>query len=121
MLTDEAITRLQEAPILWMATVRPDGRPHLVPVWFVFADGKLSACIDPRSVKGRNLLANPRVSVALEEGKHPIICEGLAEFLVKPWPVSVIQAFTAKFDWDIGTDDQYTALVQITPVKWMMW
>jgi len=121
MLTDEAIKRLQEAPILWMATVRADGRPHLVPVWFVFADDKVYSCISPGSVKGRNLVAHPQISVALEEGKHPIICEGRAEFLVKPWPEAVVQAFLAKYDWDISTDEQYSALVQVTPVKWMMW
>ncbi|RPJ50767.1 MAG: pyridoxamine 5'-phosphate oxidase [Acidobacteria bacterium] len=121
MLTDEAIARLEEARILWMATVRPDGRPHLVPVWFVFADGRLYCCIEPTSVKARNLLASPQASVALEEGKHPIIGEGRAEFLIKPWPVAVVEAFTSKYEWDIATDEQYTALIQITPVKWMMW
>jgi len=121
MLTDEAIKRLQEAPIVWMATVRPDGRPHLVPVWFAFADDKIYCCIEPGSVKGKNLLANPQTSVALEEGKHPIICEGQADFLAQPWPAPVVRAFVSKYDWDISKDEQYTALVQVSPVKWMMW
>jgi len=121
MLTDEAIKRLQDSQILWMATVRHDGRPHLVPVWFAFADGKLYCCIEPESVKGRNLVVNPRASVALEEGKHPIICEGRAAFLAKPWPGGVVETFASKYDWDISTDNQYTALVEVTPDKWMMW
>ncbi|MFB3902073.1 MAG: pyridoxamine 5'-phosphate oxidase family protein [Acidobacteriota bacterium] len=121
MLTDEAVKRLREAPILWIATVRPDGRPHLVPVWFVFADARVYCCIEPGSVKGRNLTANPQASLALEEGKHPIICEGRAAFLAKPWPPAVVRAFLSKYDWDIGTDEQYTALVEVTPTKWMMW
>ena len=25
---------LETEPVVWMATVRPDGRPHIVPVWF---------------------------------------------------------------------------------------
>jgi len=121
MLTDEAIKRLQEAPIVWMATVRPDGRPHLVPVWFAFADDKIYCCIEPGSVKGKNLLANPQTSVALEEGKHPIICQGRVDFLSQPWPAPVVRAFVSKYDWDISKDEQYTALVQVSPVKWMMW
>jgi len=36
MLTDTARQRLQSDANLWLATVRPDGRPHLAPVWFVF-------------------------------------------------------------------------------------
>ena len=31
--------RLRDEPIIWLSSVRPDGRPHLVPVWlryFIF-------------------------------------------------------------------------------------
>ena len=31
--------RLREEPIIWLTTVRPDGRPHTVPVWFLW-DGE---------------------------------------------------------------------------------
>src|SRR6266567_8780789 len=31
--------RLREEPIVWFTTVRPDGRPHTVPVWFLW-DGE---------------------------------------------------------------------------------
>ncbi|HXK58358.1 MAG TPA: pyridoxamine 5'-phosphate oxidase family protein [Acidobacteriota bacterium] len=121
LLPAEAVQRLQEAPIAWIATVRPNNRPHLVPVWFVFVDGKLYSCIEARSVKGRNLAANPHISMALEEGKHPIICEGRACFLQKPWPPTVIQAFLSKYEWDIDSEERYNALVQVTPDKWMKW
>ena len=33
-IDDAAAQRLATEPILWLATTRPDGRPHLVPVWF---------------------------------------------------------------------------------------
>src|SRR5256885_2571611 len=28
--------RLRHEPIIWLSSVRPDGRPHLVPVWFLW-------------------------------------------------------------------------------------
>jgi hypothetical protein len=38
-----------------------------------------------------------------------------------PWPGSVVAIFQAKYDWDITTDGQYDALVEVTPVKWLSW
>ncbi|RPI23043.1 MAG: pyridoxamine 5'-phosphate oxidase [Acidobacteria bacterium] len=120
-LSAQAVKRLQTEKIIWMATVRPGGRPHLVPVWFVLVEGRIYACIDPDSVKGRNLKENPNISVALEEGKHPLICEGQTGFPPKPWPAAVVGAFLSKYEWDISTDDRYSALIEVTPVKWMSW
>lgn len=33
--------RLEEARNYWLATVRPDGHPHVTPVWGVWLDGAL--------------------------------------------------------------------------------
>jgi predicted pyridoxine 5'-phosphate oxidase superfamily flavin-nucleotide-binding protein len=30
--------RLTAEPVIWLGTVRPDGRPHHVPIWFVWHD-----------------------------------------------------------------------------------
>ena len=60
--------RLQSEGNIWVTTVRPDGRPHLTPVWFVWHAGKAYICISPDSVKARNLSRNPRVALALENG-----------------------------------------------------
>jgi len=111
--------RLQEAPILWVATVRPDRRPHLVPVWFVVYRSRLYLCIEPGSVKARNLRANPRVAVSLEDGVKPVICEGRAELLPAPAPEPVRRRFLLKYDWDIARERRYTQAVKITPQKWL--
>jgi len=104
-----------------VATVRDDGRPHLVPVWFVYESGMLCLCIQPESVKARNLRRNPRMAVALEEGTHPLICEAEAELRGWPPPDSIAQAFLRKYDWDLGTEEVYTLLVEATPKKWLAW
>ncbi len=97
---------------MWFATVRPDGRPHLVPIWFVVEGERWYVCTSPGSVKARNLMVNPAVALALEDGDHPYVVEGQAR------PVaatdSVAQKFKAKYDWDITTDSQYTQLIEIT-------
>ncbi len=117
----EAVQRLQTEPNIWLTSVRPDGRPHLVPVWFAWLGGKLYICTDPRSVKARNIGANPHVALSLENGSHAVICEGTAAALVPPWPPEVAAAFKEKYDWDITTDEQYAELLEVIPDKWLAW
>ena len=106
---------------IWVATVRPDGRPHLVPVWFAWYGGKLYLCIERGSVKGRNLAANPRVSLALENGSQPLIIEGQAADVPQPWPAGVLAIFKHKYEWDIVKDGQYDQLLEIDPERWLNW
>lgn len=111
--------RLLREPNIWLASVRPDGRPHLVPIWFVWEGGQIFLCMQPESVKARNVAANPQVSLALESGSAPIVLEGAAAKVLAPWPPAVIAAFQAKYQWDIAADEEYGLLLAVTPVKWL--
>ena len=106
---------------IWFVSVRPDGRPHMTPIWFVYHDDKLFIGIDPDSVKSRNLKENPHVVMALEDGSHPLICEGTARIISSPLPKILLSAFKAKYDWDLTTEAQYDQVVEITPQKWLSW
>ena len=117
----QALARLESEANIWLATVRADGRPHLTPVWFAWHNEKVYACIEAGSVKAGNIRQNPRVSLALENGSQPVIGEGIAALVSPPWPEPVVAIFQAKYDWDITTDGQYDTLVEITPVKWLVW
>lgn len=118
---DKVLKRLETEANIWITCVRPDGRPHLTPVWFAWYEGNLYACIQSQSVKARNIRQNPHVSVALENGSQPLICEGTAVFLPPPWPDDVARIFQAKYDWDITSDGSYDRLLEVTPVKWLTW
>jgi PPOX class probable F420-dependent enzyme len=108
--------RLQTEQNLWLATVRPDGAPHLVPIWFVWVAGKIYLCTGADSVKVRNLMQNPHVSIALEDGAHPVVIEGQAQPIgVVPKPV--IAAFQKKYDWNISNDSEYNQVVEIEPKR----
>jgi len=117
----EAARRLAKAQTLWLATVRPTGSPHLVPVWFAWLEGCFFVCTAPESVKARNLDVNPRVVVALEDGVHPLICEGEGATVPRPWPPDVVSTFRSKYDWSIEDDAQYARLVQVRPTRWHAW
>ena len=120
-LSPEARQRLETEANIWISTVRPDGRPHLTPVWFVWHADKVYACIQGRSVKTNNLDQNPHAALALEDGSSVVICEGMIQFIEEPWPTSVADLFRAKYNWDITTDHDYNRLLEVTPVKWLIW
>jgi hypothetical protein len=109
---EAAAGRLEAARNTWLASIRPEGGPHLVPVWFVVDEGRWYICTAPGSVKARNLHANPRVALALEDGSHPYVVEGEAR-PVAPSP-GVITKFKAKYDWDITADAYYTQVFEVT-------
>jgi len=113
--------RLQTERNIWLATNRVDGRPHLVPVWFVWHEGHVYIGIQSNSVKARNLARNPKVSLALEDGVRVVICEGTAVIVPPPLDPQLNQLFQTKYDWNLATDDEYDLLIQITPDKWLTW
>jgi|WetSurMetagenome_2_1015567.scaffolds.fasta_scaffold245445_2 F420H(2)-dependent biliverdin reductase len=120
-LTSDLRHKLESAKVLWFTSVRPNGRPHLAPVWYVWLDEKIYIGTDPGSVKIRNLRANPNVVLALEDGTHPVICEGEARILPKPLPETLKSAFFQKYEWDLDADPQFNMVVETTPRKWLSW
>ena len=65
-----------------LATVRPDGRPHVAPVWFDLDGDTLVLSTGEDTVKGRNTRRDPRVSLCIDDDKPPFrfaIIEGTAK------------------------------------------
>jgi PPOX class probable F420-dependent enzyme len=74
-------THLTNARNYWLATTRADGRPHVAPIWGVWHDDALYFGVGEKSVKGRNLVARPDVTLNLESGDEVVILEGRAAFV----------------------------------------
>lgn len=68
--------RLTAATEYWLATTRPDGRPHVVPRWGVWLDGRFWYDGSPRTRHARNLADNPSCALHLESGIDVVILEG---------------------------------------------
>lgn len=71
----------------WLATVRPDGRPHLMPVITFWIEGALHCVVGERTRKARNLAANAWCVVGIEHRRLPsldVVLEGRAEPLTDP-------------------------------------
>lgn len=54
-----------------VATVRPDGRPHVAPVWFVLDGDDLLFTTWHASVKGRNLRRDTRIALTVDDQTPP--------------------------------------------------
>jgi hypothetical protein len=54
-----------------LATTRADGRPHVVPIWFVLDGDTLVFVTGSTSVKGRNLQRDPRVCITVDDQQPP--------------------------------------------------
>ncbi|CQR49799.1 MULTISPECIES: pyridoxamine 5'-phosphate oxidase family protein [Haloferax] len=70
-----------DGEVFWVATTRPDGRPHARPVWGVWVDGAFHCGGGERTRWVRNLARDPRLAVHTESGTDVVILEGVAERL----------------------------------------
>ena len=62
----------------FLATVRPDGRPHSAGVGATWVDGALYFTSGPSTLKSRNLAANPACSVSVRLRGIDLVLEGEA-------------------------------------------
>jgi hypothetical protein len=83
---DWVATRLTESENYWLCSVRPDSRPHVIPRWAVFVDGRIYYDGSPETRHSRNIEVNPHVSVHLENGTEAIMLEGTSRTAEKPTP-----------------------------------
>ena len=60
----------------WLATTRPDGGPHVAPVWGLWHADCFFFSTGSSSVKAGNLAADPRAVLHLESGDEVVILNG---------------------------------------------
>ena len=69
---------LEEAQVYWVASTRPDGRPHTVPRDGIWLDDTWYYGGSERTVHSRNVMTNPAVAMHIGDGMKAIIVEGEA-------------------------------------------
>jgi nitroimidazol reductase NimA-like FMN-containing flavoprotein (pyridoxamine 5'-phosphate oxidase superfamily) len=131
-----AARRLSNAHNYWLTTTRPDGRPHVMPVWGVWLDGTFYFSTGRRSRKSRNLAANPRCVVCPENAEEAVILEGTAHEVTESSLLRrFVDAYKRKYDWDMeegegptyavrprvafGFVEKADAGVQGNPTRWL--
>lgn len=114
--------RLGRETEIWLATVREDERPHLVPVWFIWLDEKLYISTATLSQKWVNLLTNQHVALSLPDPRNVVIFEGIAHATGRALTDKVAEYFFNKYEWDFRYDDSAEwRLVEVTINKVLDW
>lgn len=75
---------LSEPNIAVVASTGPAGKPHAMPIWYAWRDGKVLFHTGGNSKKMRNLRKNPQVSVVVDTKDAPYkvaVIEGTAREL----------------------------------------
>lgn len=122
-------TRLEESKHYWLATVRADGRPHVVPRWGAWVDDRLYYDGAPTTVHVRNIVERPGVTLHLEDGQHAVIVEGESRQAEPPGPElgsRISAAFAAKYpdyqpEPDAWEGEMAGGLCVLTPSTAMAW
>jgi PPOX class probable F420-dependent enzyme len=68
MTDDEVRAFLDEQKIMGVATLGPNGRPHIVPLWYVREGDELIGWTYAKSQKAKNLERDPRATLQVEDG-----------------------------------------------------
>ncbi|MFI6482965.1 pyridoxamine 5'-phosphate oxidase family protein [Nonomuraea sp. NPDC050663] len=91
------LERLRAAHRFWLATTRPDGRPHSVPIDGVWVGEAFYFGGSPETVHQRNMAVNQEVVVHVEDTKASIIVEGRA--VLVPITDEVLRVTEEKYGW----------------------
>ena len=121
--------RLQKDMVMWLGTVRPNGKPHTVPVWFYWDGTAIIMFSKPKNQKLVNIRANNNVILAIDDtrgGEDVVTLEGTAE-LVEGTSVmnQVLAPYIAKygelikgFGWtNESMMAEYSQTIRITPTR----
>jgi PPOX class probable F420-dependent enzyme len=74
---DEVAAVLAEGTKLQLATVNPDGTPHLVTMFYALVDDRIAFWTYRASQKARNLERDPRVTCLVEAGDDYFTLRGV--------------------------------------------
>ena len=98
-----ALERLENSHNYWVATARPDGRPHLMLVWGIWWQDAFWFSTGPRTRKAKNLAVNPRCVIGTEKADEAVILEGQAlEVTDRAAWKQLAAIYNRKYGGDIG-------------------
>ncbi len=78
MSDDEIATYLEQQRSATVATIGPNGLPHLVAMWYAVVDGQIWFETKARSQKAVNLRRDPRLTFMVEDGHTYDVLRGVS-------------------------------------------
>jgi PPOX class probable F420-dependent enzyme len=130
-----ALSRLESETIAWFTSIRSDGMPHAVPVWFLWRDEEVLIMSEPATAKVRNLRGNDRALVHLEsgeDGEQLTVLQGIATIDAEPsvaWLESIGEEYGRKYAAGLAgleltprtMADRYSCLIRLRPTRLIAW
>ncbi len=114
-----------------VSTINKDGSPHVTPIWYILDENNyITFTTYSKSVKGKNLLRNSRISFCVDDQVPPfsfVIVEGVAEVISEStaanllvWTTKIAERYMGK-----SMSDEYgkrnavegELLIKIIPTK----
>jgi Pyridoxamine 5'-phosphate oxidase len=93
---------LESARTYWLSSVRPDGRPHVAPVWCVWLGNTMYFSTGSESRKAKNLEAGGHCAVSVEAGSTHVVVEGHARRVMDEATLRMMtEAYARKYDWPL--------------------
>jgi PPOX class probable F420-dependent enzyme len=129
-LSDREEALLKAGIVLWFGSTRPDGRPHIVPVWFSWDGDSFFFVTQPESQKVKNIKHEPRVTVALDDtigGHDAMVFEGIASLESESALTATPPEYVAKYEPRLtlmkeGVEDLariYSQVVRVRPTRFV--
>ena len=94
----------------WLATVRPDGRPHVMPVDVLLVDGAFFFTAGVATRKAKNLAHSPHCVFTVATHDFDLVLEGNAVKVTDPARVARIAEAFRTDGWPASVDESGTAL-----------
>jgi PPOX class probable F420-dependent enzyme len=118
--------------VIWLSSIRPDRRPHLLPVWFSWDGRSILVFSKPHAQKVRNLRVDPRVMVAIGQPGLDFdveLVEATAELCAtlpsEPVPAPFVAKYAASMAQAGITADKFRSVysqpIRIKPERWLDW
>ena len=105
--------RLRSEPILWLVTVRADGTPQPVPIWFIWDGKTIVIYSQPNTPKLRNIARSPNVALHFDgngDGGDIIVISGEARVDSEIPPIHKNPDYVKKYG-----DGGYIARLGVNP------
>jgi PPOX class probable F420-dependent enzyme len=124
--------RLRAERVAWLTTVRADGQAQSTPVWFLWDGETFLLYSQPGAPKVRNLTANPKVSLHLNDdgtGEDVITVEGTATVEPDTPRADRVERYLAKYQAAIAAlgyepgpfARTYSTAVRVRPTRVRVW
>ena len=101
---------LGEARNVVVASVRPDGRPHLSPNWFLFDGAKFFVSTTRSRAKYRNFRRDARIELAIDDslGYRAVLVSGTVEIREEIEPeLAMFRAIREKYGRPVPSDTEH--------------